>query len=67
MKSKKLFFGLILLFVCNVCFPQTKHALIFAIDNYPFGCGWSQISSKSDVPLIENALKSQDFKDIKLC
>ena len=52
--------------VSQSLFAQTKHALIFAISNYPAGSGWPHISSENDVPLIQNALKAQSFTDIKV-
>ncbi|MGH2566511.1 MAG: caspase family protein, partial [Ginsengibacter sp.] len=48
-------------------FSQSKHALIFAIGNYPqVDGGWPTISSLRDVGFIETALKKQDFRDIKI-
>lgn len=52
-------------------FSQTtkaKHALIFAIGDYPETGGWPKISSTMDVPYIKNALNNQGFlnKDIKI-
>lgn len=38
-------------------------ALIIAIGQYPRESGWSSISSENDVPLIKNALISQDFSE----
>ena len=40
-----------------------KYALIIAIGKYPRESGWSSISSENDVPLIKNALISQDFDE----
>ncbi|MBN1186403.1 MAG: caspase family protein [Bacteroidales bacterium] len=40
-----------------------KYALIIAIGKYPRESGWSSISSENDVPLIKNALLSQNFKE----
>ncbi len=46
-------------------FAQTstikKHALIFAIGNYPEAGGWPKISSLHDVPYIQNLLSKQGF------
>ena len=47
-------------------FSQAKHALIFAIGNYPPSGGWPTISSLRDVGYIETVLKKQGFNDIKL-
>ncbi len=47
-------------------FSQAKHALIFAIGNYPASGGWPTISSLRDVGFIETVLKKQGFNDIKL-
>lgn len=47
-------------------FAQTKHALIFAIGNYPDGSGWHQISSNNDTLLLKKALTAQNFRDIKV-
>ena len=40
-----------------------KYALIIAVGNYPAKTGWSSISSVNDVPLINNALLNQNFKE----
>src|SRR6202012_2511239 len=45
---------------------QTKHALIFAIGNYPKDSGWPQISSLNDARIVDSALKRQGFSDIKI-
>jgi len=55
-----------LIIFVQVSFAQTKHALIFAIGNYPSTSGWPQISSANDVSLIKNALQGQNFSDIKV-
>lgn len=39
-----------------------KHALIFAIGDYPQSGGWPKISSLNDVQYIKNVLASQDFQ-----
>jgi hypothetical protein len=61
-----LFIAIICSSVLQLSFGQTRHALIFAIGNYPDGSGWPKISSKNDVALIQNALQSQNFQDIKI-
>lgn len=38
-----------------------KHALVFAIGDYPESGGWGKISSGNDVPLIVSALEMQGF------
>jgi metacaspase-1 len=45
---------------------QTKHALIFAIGDYPQESGWPKISSDNDTALIKKALQAQKFSDIKI-
>lgn len=40
-----------------------KYALIIAVGDYPAKTGWSTISSVNDVPLIKNALTTQNFKE----
>ena len=40
---------------------QTKRALIIAIGNYPEGKGWPKLHSLNDVPLVQEALKKQEF------
>src|SRR5450631_1843599 len=57
---------LTLLMVAQFAFSQTKHALIFAIGNYPESSRWRQISRNNDTILIKNALSKQSFKDIKV-
>lgn len=42
---------------------QTKHAFIVAISDYPRQTGWPVINSQNDVPLIEQILRAQQFKD----
>lgn len=63
MKLKFLFL-LLILGVNSIEAQNKKHALIFAIGNYPESGGWSGISSLSDVPYIKAALEKQEFKDI---
>ncbi len=41
----------------------TKHALIFAIGNYPESGGWPKISSLHDVQYIQNILSQQGFQE----
>lgn len=53
-----------LLAVClttSVVFAQKKHALIFAIGDYPEQGGWGKISSAQDVGYIKNTLLKQGF------
>jgi hypothetical protein len=46
----------------NLCVGQEKkHALIFAIGDYPEDSGWPAISSDNDTALIEKALTAQQF------
>lgn len=45
---------------------QTKHALIFAIGNYPEERGWQTISSIKDAEVIFNTLSNQQFTDIRV-
>ena len=40
-----------------------KYALIIAIGDYPKKTGWKDISSENDVPLIQQTLQHQNFKD----
>jgi hypothetical protein len=42
---------------------QTKHALIFAIGNYPEKGGWEAISSNRDVSFIKATLSRQGFQE----
>lgn len=60
MKKLALLFALLL---SLQAYATEKHALIIAIGDYPSKTGWSAISSKSDVPLITNALLSQGFDE----
>jgi len=52
--------------VWQLSFAQTKHALIFAIGDYPKASGWQKISSDNDTLLVEKALMAQKFQDIKV-
>ena len=56
---------LFLLFISSLQ-AQAKKALIVAVGTYAPGTSWSNISSTSDIPLIEEALTKQGFqkKDI---
>lgn len=40
-----------------------KHAVIFAIGEYPKSGGWPQISSANDIPVIKTALINQQFSE----
>lgn len=40
-----------------------KHAVIFAIGEYPKSGGWPQISSANDIPVIKAALINQQFSE----
>lgn len=42
---------------------QAKHALIFAIGDYPKEGGWSKIASTTDVKYIKSMLNKQGFVD----
>jgi hypothetical protein len=59
---KKLFIALTLCF-CSQLIHAEKYALIIAVGNYPKKTGWSTISSLNDVPLIQQTLINQDFKE----
>lgn len=62
MKSKLIFFFLWLLPVGYApAFAQTKHALIFAISNYPRQGGWSPLSGNRDVYYLRQTLLKQSF------
>ncbi len=60
-------YAITLLFVtfCTVAFAQSekKHAVIFAIGEYPKSGGWPQISSGNDIPVIKSALINQQFPE----
>jgi hypothetical protein len=68
MKLKLTFSLLILFFTVGIAIAQKKHALIFAIGDYPDAGGWSKISSAQDVGYIKNTLTKQGFvaNDIKV-
>ncbi|RZL50617.1 MAG: DUF4384 domain-containing protein [Pedobacter sp.] len=61
MKIKSTLSLLVLLFTVSLANAQTKHALIFAIGEYPEDGGWSKISSAQDVGYIKNTLLKQGF------
>ncbi|TCC91659.1 hypothetical protein EZ428_07820 [Pedobacter frigiditerrae] len=61
MKLKLTFGLLILFFAVGTVTAQKKHALIFAIGDYPESGGWSKISSAQDVGYIKNTLAKQGF------
>lgn len=68
MKLKFAFSLLILFFTVGTVSAQKKHALIFAIGDYPESGGWSKISSAQDVGYIKNTLTKQGFgaNDVKV-
>lgn len=66
MYVRTIIFFLIFCSFNEVCFSQTKRALIIAIGNYPDPQtnGWPVINSGDDIPLIKNALvSSQQFAE----
>lgn len=56
-------FSLFTLFFSFNTLAQDKHALIIAIGEYPEDSDWPDISSENDVPLIQEALVKQGFKN----
>lgn len=68
MKCKLLLNLFLLSFVVLSAAAQKKHALIFAIGDYPEAGGWGKISSAQDVGYIKNTLLKQNFSeaDIKI-
>lgn len=54
---------LFLFFLFTISTYADKHALIIAIGDYPAKTGWNSISSANDVPLIQQILLQQGFKD----
>ncbi len=68
MKLKFLLSNLLLLLTIGIAQAQKKHALVFAIGDYPESGGWSKISSAQDVGYIKNTLTKQGFaaNDIKV-
>ncbi|HEX4375487.1 MAG TPA: caspase family protein [Puia sp.] len=63
--AKKVISAVIFLLLSTQSFSQpetiTKHALIFAIGDYPESGGWPKISSLHDVSYIQNVLQNQGF------
>ncbi|HEY4874475.1 MAG TPA: caspase family protein, partial [Puia sp.] len=63
--TKKIITAVIFLLLCLQGFSQTetitRHALIFAIGDYPESGGWPKISSLHDVSYIQNVLQNQGF------
>lgn len=57
---------LLLTMVFNSVTAQTKHALIFAIGNYPEDKGWANLSSLRDAEVINKTLSNQKFDDIRI-
>src|SRR5438552_6342395 len=62
-KINFVYLTLICVILSFTAITQTRHALIFAIGNYP---NWPRISSLQDVSFIEAALKAKGFDDIKI-
>lgn len=64
---KYYFLALLCVFTGHYSFSQgplkVKHALIFAIGDYPEEGGWPKISSEKDVPYIRKTLENQGFSD----
>jgi metacaspase-1 len=57
---------IICLLVSTYVPAQTKkHALIFAVGNYPKNSGWAQIASLRDMDLVVKTLHNQKFEDIR--
>lgn len=63
MRNKFTLCLLTLLFTVGLVNAQKKHALIFAIGEYPEDGGWSKISSAQDVGYIKNTLLKQGFPE----
>jgi hypothetical protein len=61
MKLKFLLGLFILLVAVETSNAQKKHALIFAIGDYPTDGGWGTISSAQDVGYIKKALEGKGF------
>jgi hypothetical protein len=68
MKYKLTLFFFFIISIFNSATAQTKHALIFAIGNYPAKNGWPVISSVKDISYVKAALTRQGFaeKNIKV-
>ena len=61
MRTKLMLSLFAFLFAATLANAQTKHALIFAIGDYPEDGGWGKISSAQDVGYIKNTLLKQGF------
>lgn len=61
MRTKLMLSLFTLLFTISLANAQKKHALIFAIGEYPEDGGWGKISSAQDVGYIKNTLLKQGF------
>ena len=60
----KSFLTLLIVLLCSQVNAQVnKHAVIFAIGDYPKSGGWPQISSVNDIPVIKAALMNQQFPE----
>ncbi|MBB2144612.1 hypothetical protein GM921_03890 [Pedobacter sp. LMG 31464] len=66
MKTRLMLSLLALFFTVSVAQAQKKHALIFAIGDYPEDGGWGKISSAQDVGYIKNTLLKQGFPDANI-
>jgi metacaspase-1 len=62
-KICKILSFLLICLVFGAAKAQTKHALIFAIGNYPETSGWRHINSNRDVAFMQKALQRQGFLD----
>lgn len=63
MKAKLMLGLFLLLLITGYAHAQKKHALVFAIGDYPEDSGWSKISSAQDVGYIKNTLLKQGFAE----
>lgn len=63
MKLKLMLFTLVLFGAVGSLSAQKKHALVFAIGDYPESGGWGKISSAQDVGYIKNTLIKQGFPE----
>ena len=61
MKFKLVLSVFFVLAMMTTLHAQKKHALIFAIGDYPDAGGWSKISSSQDVAYIKKALEGKGF------
>jgi hypothetical protein len=66
MKLSLLFGFFILLFAGFSADAQKKHALIFAIGDYPQEGGWGTISSAQDIGYIKKALTGKGFPEANI-